>query len=369
MSKDDSLHLRGVNGLRAIAALSVLIAHITGELKAFGLNPLLSEVKENHESILMASYGVTIFFALSGFLITYLLLIEKEKNRGINIKHFYIRRILRIWPLYYLFIFLCLISLTVFDVKFSYDGLPYYIFLLANLAMILNVMLPYMGHLWSIGVEEQFYLFWPWVAKMENKRLLKISILFVFVFYGIKVILYFLNFKYKYLEIVIVTMSVTRFHIMLIGCIAGILYFNKSKWISYMVNIKTQIVCWVVLACAALNIFHVSSFLFDHEAIAIITVMIIVSQISRKNYIVDLDNKIFDFIGRISYGIYVIHPLIIFFAIKVLGKFEQSDFLNYLFIYLFLITVTILISYVSYYFYEKRFILLKSRFAKIKTVA
>lgn len=76
------IHLKGLNGIRAIAALSVIIAHITGELHNFGLDDSIFglDSKGVRVPILMASYGVTMFFALSGFLITYLLLIEKKKN-------------------------------------------------------------------------------------------------------------------------------------------------------------------------------------------------------------------------------------------------------------------------------------------------
>src|SRR5271155_5691395 len=99
-----AVYFSGLNGLRAIAALSVVFSHTTTSLNQFGLNPFIygKFPDGTTKTTLLAAFGVTIFFALSGFLITYLLL-EEKKTKEINIKNFYIRRILRIWPLYYLY--------------------------------------------------------------------------------------------------------------------------------------------------------------------------------------------------------------------------------------------------------------------------
>src|SRR5206468_6085258 len=108
----------------------------------------------------MAGFGVSIFFSLSGFLITYLLILENGLH-GINIRNFYLRRIFRIWPLYYLYFAICLILLLVLHINAEPQTLLYYIFFAADVPFILNSTLILLGHYWSIGVEEQFYLFWP----------------------------------------------------------------------------------------------------------------------------------------------------------------------------------------------------------------
>jgi len=356
----------GLNGLRAIAALAVVISHISLDLEKFGLDALFKDAGNKPKGILLASYGVSIFFTLSGFLITYLLLKEKEKLSEINIKKFYIRRVLRIWPLYYLYFFVCMGTYFIFRTFIELNIIPFYVFLLANIPIIINVMLPYMGHLWSIGVEEQFYLFWPWMVKNHNRKLLRNAIIFVFLFLMLKVLFFGISYKLGY-TIPLIAISVTRFHLMVIGCIAAILFYNNSKLIGYFLNLKTQIASWLILMLAALNIFHISS-LVDHEILAVVTVMIILSQITRKNYLIDLDNKVLNLIGKISYGIYVIHPLLIFLLSKLI-KFEHSTFLNYGLIYSVIIASTLLVSYTSYNLYEKRFIKLKSTFAIVKSSA
>lgn len=368
MEKKKVLHLRGLNGIRAIAAIAVVISHISLQLPDFGLEPIFRDDNGRVSGILLASFGVTMFFALSGFLITFLLLKEKEKQ-PIYIKHFYIRRVLRIWPLYYLFMAICVIIYFAFDVNYYHTSLLFYVFFGANIAMIAKTMLPFMGHLWSIGVEEQFYIFWPWMAKLENRKLLKVAILFVAFFYLLKFLFFILQSKFPFLNIGLVALGVSRFHIMIMGCIGAILYYNESKYCHYLTHKVTQTLAWLILVLATFNQFHISSALIDHEVISVVTIVIIFGQISRKNMIIDLDQKWLNFIGKISYGIYVIHPLLIFFASQTIGKFYGSSIVNYLLLYALIIFSTILLSYLSYEFFEKRFLAYKDRFAKIKSRA
>ena len=103
---EEKIYFKGLNGIRAIAALAVVFSHTTGMLSMFGLSKFIfgKTIDGTSVSTSLAGFGVTIFFALSGFLITYLLLQEKKNNAIINLKHFYLRRVLRIWPLYYSYI-------------------------------------------------------------------------------------------------------------------------------------------------------------------------------------------------------------------------------------------------------------------------
>ena len=126
--------------------------------------------------------GVNFFFVLSGFLITYLLIKEREFKGTIHVQNFYIRRILRIWPLFYLCVFIGFIIFPI--IKKMTGGVPneianplYYIFFANNFdfmhswpvkpdATILSV-------LWSVAVEEQFYLTWPLILRFVPLRFYK----------------------------------------------------------------------------------------------------------------------------------------------------------------------------------------------------
>src|SRR5687768_10044625 len=128
-----TIYFPGLNGLRAIAALAVVVSHITRELGSFNLDPYIFSEQKNGtiHGLPLAGYGVSIFFVLSGFLITYLLQAEKEKQE-IDIKKFYIRRILRIWPLYYLYLFVAVLALLYFNLDISFKSLLFYFFYAAN---------------------------------------------------------------------------------------------------------------------------------------------------------------------------------------------------------------------------------------------
>lgn len=358
-----AIHFRGLNGIRALAAIAVLISHVMGDLSHFGLNSL-------EKSLTLASFGVTMFFTLSGFLITFLLLKEKEKTEreDINIINFYVRRVLRIWPLYFLYLVICIVVYAFFSIDYDRNQLFFYTFLLANVPFVLDQSLPYLAHLWSIAVEEQFYLFWPWIAKVKQKKLLRNSIILLFILLIVKYLFYLVNYMHN-VEIPIIAITVTRFYCMIIGCIAAILYYQKSRIIDYLSSIYFSIFCWVILFLALINRFHISSLLIDHELISIITVGIIFTQINRKNYIIDLDSKPFNFIGKISYGIYVYHPLVIFFFVRYFGFFRYDVWYNYILMVFLILIITILISYISFVFFERYFIKMKDKYSSVKSRA
>lgn len=358
-----TIHFSGLNGIRALAAISVLVSHTLSDLSYFGLNHL-------GKSYNMASLGVTIFFTLSGFLITFLLLKEKDKSLSdkINIKHFYIRRVLRIWPLYFLYLFLCLIVYFIYNVEYKYETIFYYVFLLANIPLILSQTLPYLGHFWSIAVEEQFYLFWPWIAKINRSRLLKNTIILLIILLVIKYFFYFLDITYQ-ISMPLTAITTTRFYCMIIGCIAGILFYSESKIIDYLSSIYFSIFCWLILFLAMINKFNISSSLVDHEIISIVTVSIILTQIKRENHLIDLDSKVFDFLGKISYGIYVYHPLILFLFTQYIGKFTEDIWYNYMFVFVAVFMLVIFVSYLSYNFFESKFIKMKDNFSSVKSRA
>ncbi len=95
--KNDTVYFKGLNGIRAIAAIAVILSHLLEAMQE--INPSIGIGMLD-----MANFGVTMFFALSGFLITSLLLLENKETNNIHIKGFYMRRVLRIWPIYYLYI-------------------------------------------------------------------------------------------------------------------------------------------------------------------------------------------------------------------------------------------------------------------------
>jgi peptidoglycan/LPS O-acetylase OafA/YrhL len=144
--------ISGLDGLRAISILLVLCGHLDGTV-GFGLNRAFWTHLGD-----IANLGVRVFFVISGYLITLLLLKEEERTGTISIKQFYLRRTLRIFPAAYFFIF-CVTVAHYFGVIDLHRG-----DLLHAYTYTMNYFQDrswWVGHLWSLSVEEQFYLLWP----------------------------------------------------------------------------------------------------------------------------------------------------------------------------------------------------------------
>lgn len=359
-----SLYLPGLHGIRAIAAVGVMLSHIITSLHLFGLDNTIAGTDMHGDALglLLAPYGVTMFFTLSGFLITYLFLKENQKNGRINMLHFYIRRGLRIWPLYFFYLAIALLIAQLFKQYIEWNSLPYYVFLLANIPMIMHQDLPFLGHYWSLGIEEQFYLLFPFIRFINVKKWDRLFIFFIFLFLVLKAAAWYL-FKFEQIEIYYRIITVYRMQTLLIGALGAYWYFYEAKpFLQFSTNRWTQIVCWLIFIAMVFNQFHIAS-VIDGDIISMATICIIIAQIERKNYIFSLENKLFHFIGEISYGIYIYHPLFIFLMAKMWGVFSKTTILEYSLVFFTVISLTILTAWLSYRYFEKPFLKYKNKFS------
>jgi peptidoglycan/LPS O-acetylase OafA/YrhL len=360
------IYLYGLNGIRAMAAVAVVVSHTTVQLDLFNLDSHVFGTQDNGnpKSLDLAGYGVSMFFVLSGFLITYLLAIEKEKGI-ISITKFYGRRILRIWPLYYAYMLLCFFVYYFFHLEVNTTSVWFYIFYAANIPFIFGNELLFLGHFWSLAVEEQFYMFWPLLNKLNVQKLIKYSISIIFLMIGVKTAFHFLYPNSK-IELII---HVTRFHCMIMGGVAALLFKRQNKlFLRISTNNLTQFTCWLCLFMVLINRFHIISFL-DNEILSVVTIFIIIGQVTKTSFI-SLENKLFDFLGKNSYGIYVIHPLVIFLFSKVYLHPSSLETLNYLAVYLGVLLITIFVSYLSYKYFETPFLKLKKqKFTVVKSAS
>jgi len=160
MFERTSNRIRSLDGLRAVSISLVLISHLVGT-RAFFIPSRYGRIFE------LGELGVRVFFVISGFLITNLLLNELNAKGRIHLGRFYFRRTFRIFPPYYLLL-LVLMVLAAFDVIQLASG-----DLLHGLTYTSNYHASrswYTGHTWSLSVEEQFYLLWPAVLILAGKR-------------------------------------------------------------------------------------------------------------------------------------------------------------------------------------------------------
>jgi peptidoglycan/LPS O-acetylase OafA/YrhL len=179
-------HLSVLDGIRGVAILAVLVHHFVPEL----LTSSTGAAERGLERLVSAGWiGVDLFFVLSGFLISGILLDTKGHRR--YFLGFYGRRVLRILPVYYLFIALCLTVVPFLlpdahaerDRMVSDQGWFWGHLVNFYIALVLKDWPPFAtGHLWSLAVEEQFYAFWPLVVFLVNRRNLLVVLVGIIVF-------------------------------------------------------------------------------------------------------------------------------------------------------------------------------------------
>jgi peptidoglycan/LPS O-acetylase OafA/YrhL len=359
MSESPVVYLKGLNGIRALAALSVVASHVASSFGQFGLRRMYG--------LDLASYGVTMFFTLSGFLITYLLLIEKKKFGTINIKQFYIRRILRIWPLYYLYLIIAIIVLLIYEKEVLTGQTAFYVFLLANVPFIIARQIPVIGHYWSLGVEEQFYAFWPWVVKKVNR--IFVWLVWFVIIMGLLKLAFWFYYHSTGNPIPVAAVHITRFHCMAIGAAGAVLFFGKNRFfLKAAYSYVTQVIIWAIVVLVALNKFNVKPIIND-ELISGVSILLIVNVAGNPKSLIKLDNKYLDYLGKISFGIYVYHPLIIFLEEKWMASYIRGldPFVQMGIIGLVAVTVTIIIAGLSYKYFESRFLQYKKKFTRVES--
>lgn len=378
--------LNNLHAIRAIAALGVFIHHV----EEFKKHSQIFSIGDYKGISALGGTSVTAFFALSGFLITYLLIKEKEANKTIHIRFFYLRRMLRIWPLYFLTLIIYKIILPElpFDILESLQNniitlqyesitnisLPAWlewlllIFLLPHILLSLGVVFN-PAHVWSIGVEEFFYIFWPWVILLSShyiKIFFKILISYLLLLYSSLMFLMYLSNSTSsdniFLSIAKFTFSFfyfERISCMSIGAIAAYIFlFKKNTILKKIQSAWIFIPSMVTLSYMILN--GVVYPIITNEIYSVLFTILILNLTSNSYSIFKLvNNKLLIFLGDISYGIYMFNPLTILITIELFYKLNlnKNSFIDsYLIFYLISLLATILISYLSYRFIEKPFL-------------
>ncbi|MFT3956336.1 MAG: acyltransferase [Piscinibacter sp.] len=150
----------GLDGLRAFSIVLVLLGHLRGT-QGFGSGPILAGLGD------VAHLGVGVFFVISGFLITSLLLDEQDNTGGISLSRFYIRRSLRIFPAFFAYLAALYCGHVLGWIHLSTVDLLTAVTYTANYNVDRSW---YVGHIWSLSVEEQFYLLWPLAMLLVTPR-------------------------------------------------------------------------------------------------------------------------------------------------------------------------------------------------------
>lgn len=372
----DIKYFNGINALRFFAAYLVVIHHA----EQIRLKNDLFNLK--HFSLFNnGGLAVTFFFVLSGFLITYLLLKELKSTHNVSIKKFYTRRILRIWPLYYLLVLIGTIIIPALLYYISYDyEMPYrfkdvILYYILFTPFMVNVIY---GHhflepLWSIGVEELFYIFWAPLHKFFKNHILKVILSVIIIKLLLLIILPLFNSSSNTMTVV----GYLQFEAMAIGGLTAYIIFNRNKEIEssllFSVPVQIILVAFIILRIFSYNFLVESSvvfnFLFAYPVISGFIMIIsfawlIVNIALNKKSVLKLNNKFLEFLGDISYGVYMYHMLLIFcfflfFKQAITG---MNGLLATVFFYVTITAGVIVVSHLSKKYFENYFLNLKSKF-------
>ena len=322
--------------------------------------------------------AVTFFFVLSGFLITYLLLKEKRDVGRIAVGKFYVRRIFRIWPLYYLTVFLAFVvipridalaipSLSVAVGNQQGSILALFLLLLPQVALSLYPPFPYAEPLWSIGVEEQFYLFWP-LLMARFKNALRVAI--VITIGGIAVKSAALAYaktirdpsRLPFWNHFIDYFYFNRFECMAIGAIGAWLVFErKERILRFLFSKPVQLLTYAITAYVLWT--ARGKPILQYGAHSVLFCIIILNVAVNERSFLKLRAPVFTLLGNISYAMYLLHEIAIGAMLRLVGPS------NTIALYLGSILGTIAIATVAYKFYEAPFLRLKDRFAVVKSGA
>ncbi len=376
-----------INGIRFLLASLVLIHHVAVVTQLNGISNFFNKLD------FLKAFGpvsVSLFFALSGFLITYILLIEKKETGSISIKKFYLSRVLRIFPLYYIIITIHLFvipytplhtiesKLLVGDIgiHFSdYQLIPtwliniLYFLLMPQVALSLLVangakFIP-AGHVWSIGVEEIFYLIWPLLLLRYSNKFRQLVTKLLLSYYSLIILFAIAIILIKYnivanknfqisLNFSCIMFLYNRVTCMFIGAVGAYILINKPAILQRITQKNKFILSIVIMILLFATGIRVPFLTHEFYCLFFVTIILYLIKEDKKYF---LENPVLNYLGKISYGIYMYQMLAIFLVTYL---YKQYNF-HFIIIYPLSFIVTILMASFSYELIESKFLKLKNK--------
>ncbi|MGY2131022.1 acyltransferase family protein [Hymenobacter sp. HD11105] len=359
-----------LDGLRTVACLAVFLIHSFINLPSPEVQSTAA-YRYGLNAFSVGHVGVNFFFVLSGFLITYLLL-DEEKNWGrYNIPAFYRRRIVRIWPLYYACVAFGFLVMPVLKAKMGQEWNElanpwWYVTFLANVAVFFDgseAAAFNLNVLWSVAIEEQFYLFWPLLLLLFRRAR---PVLFILL------IVFSLAFRYLY------RFDGDRLYQHTFSVLSDLVMGGGAAWLAfYRPNFRAWVSNWSRLAIVAGYVVGISLILAQEHVLVgpvlltgrrVVLGLFFVFVILEQNYATESfykmsHNRFLTYWGTFTYGFYCLHPIGLQIALIGVRRFWPGpEDLSFVLIYS---TIALLVSaamaWVSYRFFETPFLRLKGR--------
>jgi peptidoglycan/LPS O-acetylase OafA/YrhL len=370
-----------LDGLRGVAVLLVVLAHGT-QVHGAQQRLLPETLKFNGGWI-----GVVVFFVLSGFLITHLLLEERTRTGEISLSKFYVRRALRIWPLYFGVLGAYVFVLPLFDpVNFGSiyhaDSLRDYYYLLAYPFFLQNYLVNdsdvhFWGIelFWSLAVEEHFYLFWPLLLVALSGRWLIPSLV------GIMIATFSLRALTR-LEVLppgddgVQQMTHTALDGLAAGCIVACLYhwrpgvlkvFSRRRWLYLLGWSLLMFLVWAGLKQLPLFPTLPEEGYYRITLATLATAIIVACLVGGAGATTRplLCSRPLTYIGKVSYGMYVLHPIVLLYVAQVVAYLGLLNGVGYFVAITAYCAIVIGVAGLSFKFFEAPILRFKERFARV----
>jgi peptidoglycan/LPS O-acetylase OafA/YrhL len=362
-------YIRSLDGLRAIAVTLVMLFH-------FQLLPI-------------GWMGVQVFFVLSGYLITRILLAEKQYSLGYYLKRFYWRRTIRIFPIYFTYLLLIALAFLVMGTPETGQGkLPYLFTYTYNYTRILPDWShsPLFTHLWSLSVEEQFYLVWPILLFIMPSNVLRWFIPLV-VLAG-PIIRYFTGewfltltedteaageaiywFTLSHFDAFAIGGAITLFQLpkklpkagmafglsLIIAIVIGLVNWQSLVSQGYELSIQTLGYAIAVVA----NYQHVWSYTVLNICFALMIIALIqLSDLKKWSLLALFNTRFLVSVGKVSYGMYLFHWALMAVFYKIASPFVGKGWIAFVPYFL----MVYVVAWLSFHYYESLFLKLKDRF-------
>jgi peptidoglycan/LPS O-acetylase OafA/YrhL len=375
-----AIYFPNLDGLRFLAFLTVFLAHVSGNLQPFV--PPASFAASLFEVVFRSAWaGVSFFFVLSGFLITYLILLEVHATGRVDVRAFYIRRILRIWPLYYAtlafaMVIYPLIKRVIGVSEYVQYGRAWrYLVFLGNFDVI--ELGPGRGAAstnitWSVAIEEQFYLVWPLLFFLVPPRFYKL----------IFPVIILLSVAFRSLNVndgmVLYFHSAAVISDMAVGGLAAYAAMYSHRFRSLFERLSKPAMVITYLTGVSMFVFAgpvtaalgAPAVVLQRIAFALFFAFIVVEQSYSRNSLLKMQSlKTVSKLGVYTYGLYLLHPVVITLLRGVLRflRWETPSFLGELIFALAAFVGSVALALFSYTYYEKPFLRLKRRFQLIET--
>jgi peptidoglycan/LPS O-acetylase OafA/YrhL len=367
LAKKGALEYRPqLDGIRTLAVGAVLLQHFVGFQNLPGL---LGKIP-------WGQLGVKLFFVLSGFLITGILLRSRETVEQAGVSHwfaarqFYARRFLRIFPLYYFVIAVCVV-LNVPPVREIIVWLlTYTLNIYASLRGEWGTLELYVAHFWSLAVEEQFYIFWPWLLLFVPRERLLFTVLLIISIGPLWRTWIYSRPVTNYIALYMATLSCLD--ALGLGALLALIYDHSriskpllQKVLSRLVLPLGLVASITIFALAYYQVFWPAHMILFETTSALVFCWLVGSASIGFGGLFGrlLESGPFVYCGRISYGLYVYHPfaagLTKFIFARMNIPLRPHGWLNF---FLFG-SVTLIMATVSWYLLEKPLNGLKRKFS------